>query len=310
MTYDFYFIYVVKPIYVLENKGLKITFYLCFRMEILRKIKYYYSLLNHINIIATIIWNFRLFPFKIALKYPILIGHNVDFYGVHRGDIILESQRIRKGMIRIGISRFPTFPSKGLHTMIRVSPNSSITFGEEVILNTGCSLIAACGGQIIIGNDVWINQCSIFYSNSEIRIGNHTRIGWKTQLYDSPVHFLIDTNTGNVSDSKRPIYVGNNVWIANHVSISAGAYIPDFTVVASHSLVNKNFSEQKEIGGLLVGIPAKYKDNKKVRLLNDSVEAELKVKYFQSKKNCVNLRDLGYNIEPFNPKSNFLYRKQ
>lgn len=44
------------------------------------------------------------------------------------------------------------------------------------------------------------------------------------------------------------------------------------------------------------------RDNEKI--------AELKVKYFQSKKNCVNLRDLGYNIEPFNPKSNFLYRKQ
>lgn len=45
------------------------------------------------------------------------------------------------------------------------------------------------------------------------------------------------------------------------------------------------------------------RDNEKI--------AELKVKYFQSKnKNCVNLRDLGYNIEPFNPKSNYLYRKK
>lgn len=211
-------------------------------------------------------------------------------------------------MVKLGITPYPQFPSKGRRTMLRSSKGSIISFGKDVNILNGSSIIASYNGKISFGNDIVANQDFMIYSNSSIKIGNHVRFGWKVQIYDSSIHCMIDLNTGNITNPAKPIYIDDNVWIANHATISGGSKIPKFTIVASHSLVNKDFSDNS-IGGILIGIPAKYKKIEKVRLLNEKIESIIKTKFISSEDH-VNIQDLGYDVFPFNGETNILYRSK
>lgn len=80
-------------------------------------------------------------------------------------------------------------------------------------------------------------------------------------------------NKGKISFRHAPVVLEHNVWVANSVSIMKGAYLPAYTVVASNSLVNKNFSEIGE-HCLIGGIPAKYITNGVERLLLKDAEVD------------------------------------
>ena len=82
-------------------------------------------------------------------------------------------------------------------------------------------------------------------------------------------------NKGKIAYRNAPVVLEHNVWVANGVSIMKGTYLPAYTVVASNSLVNKNYSEIGE-HCLIGGVPAKYITNGVERLLiRDSEVDEL-----------------------------------
>lgn len=226
------------------------------------------------------------------------------------GGVLLNASSIRSGMIKIGITPFPIFPCKGEHTLIRFHGGSKIIFnGGNVRIMKGCSIVLSYGGQLVFGEDVMVNQRTLFYANSKIEIGNHFRAGWCVQIYDTPVHYMIDINTGEIKNPCYPISISDNVWLANHATVTAGAKIPPFTTVASHALVNKDYSQETIEGSILMGIPAKIKHAGKVRLLNESVESQIKKLYTTGNhQNVINLNDIDGILYPFDADNNFLYR--
>lgn len=246
---------------------------------ILSRLKWLRNESRYVNFFATIYWNFRIFPFSIARRLPIFIGHHVDIVNYEKGSIRLSDANPTRGTVELGISRYPIFPAKGLHTLLRFQGGGKVVFGRDVRITTGCSIIASAGGSVEFGNDVFVNMHSLIYSNASVKIGNHVRFGWYNQIYDSSVHFMVDIHTGEVKDSKNTVIIHNNVWIANHVTIAPGAVIPAFTTVAATSLVNKDFSEFNTPGGLLVGSPARYKDIGKVRIVNEDLEWRIKTHF-------------------------------
>lgn len=264
---------------------------------------------RRVNITKTIYWNFRLLPFKVAKHLPLFIGHNVEFIGVTRNSIIIETKNYTRGTIKIGISDFPQFPIKNVSTMIRLGAGSKIIFGNNIEIGKGCSVVGTYRGQIIFGNDIFMNMHSMIYSNKYIKIGNHVRIGWQSQIYDSNIHYMIDTSSGIIKPISNSIIISDNVWLANHVTIAPGAKIPPFTTVAAHSLVNRNFMEEHEIGGLLVGTPAIYKPIGKVRLLNGVIEHHIKSTLKDMQDNT-DIAQFGYSLLPFDAQKNPLYRTQ
>lgn len=271
-----------------------------------RAVKQLLNILRYVNIWSTFYWNLRIFPLKVAIHVPIYFGYKIDIRNFKRGNIRLKNSKIRRGQILIGISKYPTFPTKGESTLLRFTPGAQLILGERVTIARGCSMVVSYGGKIIFGNDVYLNQGVMLYSNDSISIGNHTRIGWKCQIYDSSVHLMVDIDSNMVRDPKKPIVISDNAWVANHVTITGGAYVPPFAIVAAHSLVNKSF--QGEIGGFLFGMPAKYKPMKKVRILNESVEWEIKNNLFRKQdKKEINIKELGLDPLPLDANSNNLY---
>lgn len=110
---------------------------------------------------------------------------------------------------------------------------SSLKMGANVYIGEGCN-IRACGGRIIIGNDVLIaNQTCLVASNHGIIAGRKIR--------EQPW-----------SESPRDIVIGNDVWIGAGVTVLPGARIGDGAIIAAGAVVRG----EVEPNGIYAGIPA------------------------------------------------------
>lgn len=215
----------------------------------LGKIKHIISLFSTIDVFKTIYLNFKVFPSGIARKLPIYVGKHVDINEIYRGCIEFQKGvNVKRGMVSFGISPIPMISDKGLYTLLRISPQAKLVFGENIKIYSGCSVIVTYRGVMSIGSDFLMNQKSRLYCANSVSIGPHCSIGWETQIYDSNFHFLYDSINHRIDNAMGEVSLGHNVWIGNRCTVSKGASIPDYAIIGSNSLVSKKLTN--EIGGV------------------------------------------------------------
>lgn len=208
---------------------------------------------SHFNLLKTLYFNFKVFDFKTAVKLPVWLYGSIYLEGLHAGCV--ELRKVKRGVVKIG---------GGWHTELLGYSNrhksylricGKLVLGERIIILQGILLSVSKNAVLRIGNNVRFNERVIIHSKESITIDDNSGLGWNTQVLDTNFHYLI--NNGKLDYRNAPVFIGRNVWVANNVSIMKGAYLPDYTVVASNSLVNKSF---KEIGDhcLIGGVPAKF----------------------------------------------------
>lgn len=233
-----------------------------------------------------------MFPGNIAKKLPIYVGKNADINEVYKGSIeIQKGLEIKRGMVRFGICPIPMVSDKNLVTLLRISPKAKLILGENVKIYTGCSVIVTYKGVMSIGSDFLINQKSLLYCANLVTIGDHCRIGWEVQLYDSNFHFIYDCINHRIGNAMGRVVIGHNVWIGNRSTISKGAVIPDYSIVGSNSFVSKVLSNEIVGGGIWAGMPVSLKREGFYRILNDEFNMTYsyvcrKVVKNLSKRNC------------------------
>ena len=213
------------------------------------KIRRIARILKNINIFKTIHLNFKVFPMHIARKFPIYVGNNVDVFEVHRGCIEFQKGvSIKKGMVSLGICENPMVSNHGLHTLLRITPHAKLVLGDNVKIYSGCSIIVTYNGIAHIGSDFLMNQKGRLYCGSLLTIGDHCRVGWESQIYDSNFHFTYDGLNHRIGSALGVVKLGNNVWIGNRCTISKGSTLPDYAIIGSNSLVSKKLSN--DFGGV------------------------------------------------------------
>lgn len=160
---------------------------------------------------------------------------------VGRQNIKTEGQ-LRIGMFYVGMMR------KGDPTYLNIRGNMLIrsTFNIE----KGCRIDIGPNATISLGRGYMNPMCKLVIMHS-LFIGDGCAISWDCQFLDEDFHEVIYENS---RPKQKGIHIGERVWIANNVTITGGARIPNGTVIASNSLVNKEFDEENTIIG---GIPAK-----------------------------------------------------
>lgn len=249
------------------------------------------------NYFKTLYFNYRVFPFEIARKLPIQIGWNVDLFNINYGNISFHSNiKIHKYMVKIGITPYPMWSNKRRYTMLRFSKNSKLILGSNIRIHTGSSIITSYSSILSIGSDIIMNQDSFIYAAKSVTIGNHCRIGWGSQIYDSNFHFIYNLYNQTIASPFNKVTIGNNVWIGNKSTISKGAYIPSFTIVASNSLFNKDFSHLNNKGNFFAGIPCKLINNVSLlRIFNEKTEKELFKTFLKE-----DLKYIKYDQDPTN----------
>lgn len=112
-------------------------------------------------------------------------------------------------------------------------------------------IVAREGGKIHIGDNVGISGATI-YSKSYIEIGNYTNIGGNVKILDHDFH-PIDAEARKMNNmamvGKKPIKIGENVFVGCNSIILKGTEIGDNSVVGAGSVVSGKFPADVVIAG-------------------------------------------------------------
>lgn len=196
--------------------------------------------------------NFKMLPFKLAWKLPIICFGRVNLLSL-TGRIIINGE-LRTGIVQIGkdIDNMPIS-----HLPVKIKINNNIVFNGRCIISGGASLEVCQSGYLELGKYSRICSGVFIKAFKSIKIGDFTWITAESIVMDSDVHYIKDIKSGKVKKNVAPIIIGSYCWINMRSKISKGSILPNYTIVASNSFINKDFTNEEENGLFLGGSPAK-----------------------------------------------------
>lgn len=239
----------------------------------------YYSLyivrtlwVHWFNPLYTLYFNFIFFPFRQAIRLPVFV------YGLPR--LFAQTGHLKcigdcyPGMVRLNctIGGAPQYSGGN----IELNLWGDIIFRGKCMIGSGSKL--AVSGLLDLGKDTKVMDCCNITAETVVRIGAQSWIVHRCQVLDSNYHYMADFKHGVVKKMARPITIGDYCWVCNSSTVTGGAVIPNKTIVASNSLVNKDMSyipEESIIGGM----PAKLVATGYRRVDSNQLECEVN-KYF------------------------------
>jgi acetyltransferase-like isoleucine patch superfamily enzyme len=209
-----------------------------------------------LNLFKTLYFNFRTMPFRVAVKLPVFFYGHAKFY-VLEGCVEFDGTPIKRGMVKIG-RNFDIFCAPRKCTMILLSENSRIVFHGPCVVSTGCGIRVRFGTTLSIGAYVGLMTEVKVLCEKGITIGNCTDVTFECQIVDTDFHYTYSETTQEARRDDGEIVIGAYNWIGNRTSIMKGARTPDYTMVGSMSLLNRDYSQQYDGKPLtLAGMPAK-----------------------------------------------------
>ena len=204
------------------------------------------------NLWATLFVNFKLLPLRQAIRFPIVIYHRFRM-GKASGRLIIQSSHIHRGMIKFGSQGSEMFPISD-ETILYLQ--GDMICQGSLIVGVGTCVRVGRNATIVFGNGVILGAQNLLFCEERITFGDDFLSSWRCQIMDTDTHGLIDTQTGMKAPCKKEIFVGRHTWIVNSVFLYKGTCLPDDSIVASGSICNKDYSEEKPYC-LFAGRPAK-----------------------------------------------------
>lgn len=198
----------------------------------------------------TIYFNFRHLPYAQAKHLPIYIGANVEVDV--KGKVVIDVP-VTRGMIILGAVQGSRGVPGRKDSYLLISEGATLHFHGKCRIVEGFTLRLDGQAQLSFGNLFRANKNWECYIRSKLSIGNGVRMGWNVHLRDCDGGKILNEK-GEVTNSPRPITIGNHCWIASYATIMKGVTLPDDTVVSFRSLVTKPFTQTHTI---IAGIPAK-----------------------------------------------------
>lgn len=193
-------------------------------------------------------FNFKVLHWREAIKIPFLIYPNIKLGKLNKGVIKINTE-LKPFMIKIGLLYNDDVP-KYNSGYINLSPESSLEFNGNAELSYGVILKTNGNGKITFGNNFFCNKNCSFVCNSEINIGNDVLMGWNINVRDNDGGNHKIFINGNMKENRKPVYIGNHVWICAYSHILKGVSIDNDCVVAYNSCVTKTFlGNNRLIGG-------------------------------------------------------------
>src|SRR3546814_523963 len=119
----------------------------------------------------------------------------------------------------------------------RWKKGASIRIGERVSMRSGV-ILDAQSGSIEIGRNVSLNDHAVLLGHGGIRIGDDVRIAAHVVMASFEHGFSDrDTIIRRQPITKKPIVVGDDVWIGAGAKILGGAHIAEGCVIGANSVV-------------------------------------------------------------------------
>lgn len=234
---------------------------------------------NWFNPFCTFYLNFRCFPFRKAIKLPVYVYGRPKLYSLYGTMECVD--RCYSGMIR--------FNQTNTSAPSLTATNSEIDHWGKIIFHGKCQIYTAnkintgINGVLELGNCTKIMSFCNITAYSNIKIGEQSWIVHRCQILDTNFHFIADFNKHRVKAIAHPITIGNYCWICNSTTVTGGAIIPNKTIVASNSLVGKDYSDIPE-ESMIGGIPAKFIATGYRKVENKKLEGRI-IRYFNENPN-------------------------
>ncbi|MDR2408558.1 MAG: hypothetical protein LBE13_10685 [Bacteroidales bacterium] len=203
-----------------------------------------------VNLLKTIYINFKTQKFQDAIKLPILVYGRLKIHSLS-GTIKIE-HKIEHGMIRLGLNTDCFSASKGSALLnvcgILIFKGRFIASVDYTIDSGG---VLSFGDLSALGNGVKI-RCW-----HKIEIGKGFRCGVESQIFDTNFHYTRNIYDGKIYPSQKEINIGNFCWIGNRATIMMGTCLPDYSIIAGNSLLNKDYTNGNPVSPLIAGAPGK-----------------------------------------------------
>jgi acetyltransferase-like isoleucine patch superfamily enzyme len=192
----------------------------------------------------TIYFNLKYFPFKVAIKLPVLIGRQV-FLSRMNGRVIINGP-ITTGLIQIGYGKVGITDFKRSRAILEI--DGDLIFNGRAFIMQGCKINVMQNAQLIIGDDFNMSVECVIIAQKRITIGNSSGISWESLVMDTDFHHIYDED-GVEFNQPKEIIIGDKVWVGCKCTLLKGAEIPSGSIVAANSMVTKKLSGEKNIFG-------------------------------------------------------------
>lgn len=202
----------------------------------------------------SIYFNFHYLPFKQAIKLPIIFCTLSQFWSL-KGKVIIDSQYIRFGMIRLGLFNAAINNEKGF---VWANEGGTVIFHGSFSAGTGSVLkISQPHAVLEIGADVHNASALKIDCNYRITIHERTSFGWGVVVLDSSFHRLKKADGSWVSRGFDAVELWNDSWISSYCVVLPGSEFPPYSVLAMGSIINQKYAKEEQ--GLYAGKPAVFK---------------------------------------------------
>lgn len=206
-----------------------------------------------LNLLYTLYVNFRLCSFKHAIRLPIYVYGWPKIYSTS-GEVSFDGT-VTRGMVKINPIVNGRMAPQAQPVELFIA--GKVSFKGKCVIRSGTIISVRPKAFISFGYDVRIcEHCRICCSDSVIEIGDFASISHYVQIVDSSFHYMADFNNNIIPRKSKPVKIGNYCWICYSSSIAPGTILPDYTIVASNSIANKDYSSLPPMS-LIGGMPAK-----------------------------------------------------
>ncbi len=201
------------------------------------------KILRLLGLPKTLLFNFRYFPLRDAVRLPVIVSHRVWMMDLS-GEVLIRGP-LRRGMVQIGFGEVGIFDKHRSRTIWQVS--GRVEFGGSASIGHGSKI--SVSGILELGDNFEIVAESTIVASERVTIGAGTSLSWDVLVMDTDFHSIYD-RSGGLLNPPSPVIIGHGVWIGCRSLILKGSVIPDGSVVAAASTVTKLFSVPNSmIGG-------------------------------------------------------------
>lgn len=223
--------------------------------------------------------NFYFLPLSQAIKLPIYVYGKLRFTKLE-GKIILDCtpNEIKRGMIKLNINLVSI--GKGGADSEIVLGKGSIVFHADTFVGRNGKILIWGDGVLELGEKIHLNDGFSIGCSCGIKIGSYSRLAPDCTLFDTDFHFTYNEKM-SVRRNNAKIELGHHNWIGAKSSIMKGVKLPNYTSVASNSVVNKSLLIEER--SLLAGAPARVVKENFTRIFNFREECKIAA-YFSDNK--------------------------
>ncbi|HVF04194.1 MAG TPA: acyltransferase [Frankiaceae bacterium] len=153
-----------------------------------------------------------------------------------RTAVYLRAHGVRTGGRAIARGRLPVVHADGRIVLGRGFSTRSAQARVEIG--------AGVGGELVVGDGVFLNQGANVFAAVSVRIGDHTRLADHATVYDTDFHPV-----GPGAKREAPVVIGRNVWVGRSAVVLPGVTIGDHAVVAAGAVVTKDVPPRSVVAG-------------------------------------------------------------